>query len=58
MFKFLKEAKRVITVAKKPGREEFMQVAKVAGIGILLIGFVGFAIMFVTYLIQGILPTT
>jgi len=58
MWKFLQNAKRVITVAKKPGRDEFMQVAKVAGIGILLIGAVGFIIMFITYLIQGILPTT
>jgi len=55
MWKFIHEAKRVIAVAKKPDREEYMQVAKVAGLGILLIGFVGFAIMLANYFIQGVL---
>jgi protein transport protein SEC61 subunit gamma-like protein len=57
MLKFLRESRRVITVAKKPDKEEFLQVAKVAGIGILLIGVVGFVIMLAAYFIQGVLPT-
>jgi len=40
-------------VARKPGREEYSQVAKVTGLGILLIGFAGFVIMIISYLIQG-----
>jgi len=55
MWKFFHEAKRVIAVAKKPDQEEYLQVAKVAGLGILLIGLVGFAIMLISYLIQGVL---
>ena len=53
--KFLHEARRVLAVAKKPDEEEYMQVSKIAGLGILLIGFVGFIIMLASYLIQGVL---
>ncbi|MFW6449003.1 MAG: protein translocase SEC61 complex subunit gamma [Halobacteriota archaeon] len=35
---------RVLKMAATPTREEFSQVAKVAGLGILLIGSIGFAI--------------
>lgn len=55
MKKFFHEAKRVFAIAKKPDRDEYLQIAKVAGLGILLIGFVGFALMLVNYFIQGIL---
>ncbi|MGC8817047.1 MAG: protein translocase SEC61 complex subunit gamma [Candidatus Hadarchaeum sp.] len=55
MRKFFHEAKRVIAVARKPGREEYLQVAKVAGLGILVFGLVGFAIMLISYFIQGML---
>ena len=57
MWKFFHEAKRVIAVAKKPDQEEYMQVAKVAGLGILLIGFIGFAMMLANYVIQEILAS-
>jgi len=52
MRKFFYEARRILAVAKKPDKEEYTQVAKVAGIGILLIGIVGFVIMLVSYYIQ------
>ncbi len=58
MLKFFRDARRVITVAKKPDLEEYKQVAKVSGIGIVLIGFVGFIITLINWIIQGILPTT
>ncbi|MCK4459157.1 MAG: protein translocase SEC61 complex subunit gamma [Methanosarcinales archaeon] len=35
---------RVLKLARKPSREEFIMIAKVAGAGILLIGFIGFVI--------------
>ena len=35
---------RVLKLTKKPSREEFLTIAKVAGLGILAIGFVGFII--------------
>ncbi|WP_394346227.1 protein translocase SEC61 complex subunit gamma [Methanolobus halotolerans] len=40
----LKTYFRVLKLTKKPSREEFQMIAKVAGIGILAIGFVGFLI--------------
>ncbi len=35
---------RVLKMATTPTREEFFQVSKIAGAGILLIGFLGFII--------------
>jgi protein transport protein SEC61 subunit gamma-like protein len=40
----LKSYIRVLKLTKKPSREEFLTIAKVAGLGILAIGFVGFII--------------
>jgi protein transport protein SEC61 subunit gamma and related proteins len=39
-----KEYGRVLRVTKKPGKEEFMIVAKVSALGALIIGFLGFVI--------------
>ena len=35
---------RVLKMATTPTREEFLQVAKIAGAGILFVGFIGFII--------------
>ena len=35
---------RVLKMATTPTREEFFQVSKIAGAGILLVGFLGFII--------------
>ncbi|MHC1576694.1 MAG: protein translocase SEC61 complex subunit gamma [Methanosarcinaceae archaeon] len=35
---------RVLKLAKKPSNEEFIMISKVAGLGILAIGIVGFII--------------
>ncbi len=43
---FLLECKRVWQVTRKPNKEEFLVVVKVTGIGILLIGFIGFIVNF------------
>lgn len=40
----LKSYLRILKLSKKPSREEFLMIAKVAGAGILAIGFVGFLI--------------
>ncbi|WP_321431360.1 protein translocase SEC61 complex subunit gamma [uncultured Methanolobus sp.] len=40
----LKTYLRVLKLTKKPSREEFLTIAKVAGLGILAIGFIGFLI--------------
>ncbi|WP_295722683.1 protein translocase SEC61 complex subunit gamma [uncultured Methanobrevibacter sp.] len=48
---FTKEARRVIKVSKKPDREEYLNFSKVTGIGILLIGLIGFIIVIIGMLI-------
>ena len=52
----LSEYVRILKLARKPTRDEFMMIAKVAGAGILLIGFIGFLIYLVlTEMPQGIM---
>ena len=50
---FIKQCQRVLKVSRKPDREEFINVAKVTGIGIILIGVIGFIIIIISQLIQG-----
>lgn len=54
MRKFLQNCRRTLQVAKKPDKSEYLQVAKITGLGILLVGAVGFAIMFISSIIQPI----
>jgi protein transport protein SEC61 subunit gamma-like protein len=42
----LSEYTRIIRLTRKPTREEFITIAKVAGAGILIIGVMGFIIYF------------
>lgn len=51
---FIKQCKKVLRVSKKPGRDEYINVAKVTGIGIIIIGVVGFVISIIAQLISGI----
>jgi len=39
---FLNNAKRVLTLSKKPTSEEFWTIAKVTGMGILVLGLIGY----------------
>ncbi|MDO5851792.1 MAG: protein translocase SEC61 complex subunit gamma [Methanobacteriaceae archaeon] len=48
---FLKQCQRVLKVSKKPDKNEYKTVAKVTGIGIIIIGFVGFLITLIAQLI-------
>lgn len=41
---FYKECVRVFRITKKPTKEEYKAILKVSGLGILLIGFIGFVI--------------
>jgi protein transport protein SEC61 subunit gamma-like protein len=43
---------RVLKLTKKPSREEFLTIAKVAGLGILAVGAIGFII----YVLLSLLP--
>lgn len=56
MPKFIQNSKYVLQVARKPDKSEYTQVAKVTALGILLIGFIGFVIQYLSYIIQGISP--
>ncbi|VVB83656.1 Protein translocase subunit SecE [uncultured archaeon] len=44
---FLEKCKRVWMVLRKPTREEFLKIAKVSAVGILIIGILGFLISIV-----------
>lgn len=41
---YIIECKRVLKVTKKPDRQEFTTIVKVSGVGILVIGLLGFLI--------------
>lgn len=48
---FFIESKRVLKLTKKPNREEFMSVVKITGLGILVVGLMGFIIQMAAYYI-------
>ena len=45
--RFFRECARVLRVTKKPGKDEFKTIVKVSGLGILIIGLIGFIIQMV-----------
>lgn len=47
------DCKRVLRVARKPGRSEYFTIAKITGLGILLIGFLGFIITLLGAILGG-----
>lgn len=49
----LSEYIRVLKLTRKPSKEEFSVIAKVAGAGILLVGFIGFIIYLLITVIPG-----
>ena len=42
--RFVGESRRVFKITKKPNKEEYLVIVKVSGIGILVIGALGFII--------------
>jgi len=50
---FIAKCKRVWMVLKKPTKEEFTKTAKVAAVGILIIGFMGFLISLIMSIFTG-----
>jgi len=48
---FYKQCKRVLRVSKKPDRFEYTNVAKITGIGVIIIGVIGFAVSIATQLL-------
>ena len=49
---WISEYTRVLKLAKKPGRKEYSLTSKVTGIGIIIIGIVGYIIKYTSVLIQ------
>ena len=47
---FIKECVRVLRVTKKPDKIEFTTIVKASGLGILIIGLIGFIIQMVRML--------
>ena len=48
---YLNECSRVLKVTKKPTMFEFKTIVKVSALGLLLIGFIGFAVFLIAKLI-------
>lgn len=49
--RFMKMNQRVLRVAKRPDREEYLNVAKITGLGIIVIGVIGFIISLIAQLL-------
>ncbi len=45
----LKEWHRVLKLARKPRKQEFINVAKITGLGIIVVGLLGFLIKLISY---------
>lgn len=49
----LRRYRRVMQIARKPSKSEFLSTSKICAIGIVIIGLIGFAI-FLTFVLLGI----
>ena len=49
---FIGECKRVLTVTKKPSKLEFKTIVKASGLGMMIIGLVGFLIQMIYVLLR------
>jgi protein transport protein SEC61 subunit gamma-like protein len=49
----VKQYIRILKLTRKPSKDEFLMISKVAGAGIVLIGIIGFII----YLVMVLIPT-
>jgi protein transport protein SEC61 subunit gamma-like protein len=48
---FIRECSRVLKITKKPTKEEFKVISKISGLGLLLIGLLGFVVHLIDVLI-------
>ena len=48
----LKDWNRVIKLSRKPKRHEFVMIGKVTGLGIIIIGIIGFMIRMIIQIFQ------
>lgn len=47
---------RVLRMARKPDRKEFGQQAKITGIGVMLVGAIGFIVFYIMRFVPGVSP--
>ena len=50
---YITRIKRILLISSKPGKEEFVQIVKITGIGAIVIGFIGFVIFLIAMLLGG-----
>ena len=50
---FAIECKRVLILTKKPTKEEFRTIVKITGLGMILVGLIGFAMQVTLQLFKG-----
>lgn len=48
----LKNYERVLRLSRKPRKEEFIMVAKITGLGMIVIGIIGFIIRIIIQLLE------
>ncbi len=48
---FIENTKRIFLVARKPGWKEFWNLSKVVGLGIAIIGLIGFFLSLIMYML-------
>ena len=48
----LKECVRILKISKKPSKEEFKEITKITGYGLIIIGLLGFMIQAFKYLVD------
>lgn len=49
---FTRESFRVLRITKKPTAQEFKTIVKVSGLGIMIIGFIGFLLHFIQQILR------
>ena len=42
--KFLSDSKRILRLARKPTKKEYLMIAKITGLGMIIIGLIGMTI--------------
>lgn len=50
----VEQYRRVLRLARKPNREEIKKTAKITGLGIVVLGVIGYIIHWVYYIITGV----
>ena len=49
---FISDAQRVLTVSKKPSTDEFMTMARITALGLIVLGILGYTVEFITFIIR------